>query len=92
MRLPWSLTCPDYAINKGLTPFISMQNFHNAAYREEEREMIPTLKVGDLLDWRCNHSHRQMMGIGCIPWSPLSRGFLSRPWKAEETLRVKTDS
>lgn len=22
-----------------------MQNFHNAAYREEEREMVPTLKV-----------------------------------------------
>jgi hypothetical protein len=22
-----------------------MQNFHNAAYREEEREMLPTLKV-----------------------------------------------
>jgi hypothetical protein len=35
----------DYAINNRLTPFISMQNFHNAAYREEEREMIPTLKV-----------------------------------------------
>ena len=35
----------DYAISKNLTPFISMQNFHNAAYREEEREMMPTLKV-----------------------------------------------
>jgi hypothetical protein len=35
----------DYAITNRLTPFISMQNFHNAAYREEEREMMPTLKV-----------------------------------------------
>jgi hypothetical protein len=35
----------DYAITNRLTPFISMQNFHNAAYREEEREMIPTLQV-----------------------------------------------
>ncbi|ORY21897.1 NADP-dependent oxidoreductase domain-containing protein [Naematelia encephala] len=67
----------NYAINNKLTPFISMQNFHNAAYREEEREMVPTLK---------------MFGIGMIPWSPLCRGFLARPWKAEETLRVKTDS
>lgn len=25
----------------GWTPFISMQNFYNLAYREEEREMIP---------------------------------------------------
>ncbi|KAK1924492.1 NADP-dependent oxidoreductase domain-containing protein [Papiliotrema laurentii] len=66
----------NYAINNKLTPFISMQNFHNAAYREEEREMLPTLKL---------------FGVGAIPWSPLCRGFLTRPWQAEETLRVKTD-
>lgn len=54
----------NYAIQKGLTPFISMQNFYNAAYREEEREMIPTL---------------EMFGVGAIPWSPLARGFLTRP-------------
>ena len=36
---------PDYAINNKLTPFISMQNHHNLVYREEEREMFPTLKV-----------------------------------------------
>ena len=34
----------------------------------------------------------QLFGTGCIPWSPLSRGFLARPWQAEETLRVKTDT
>ena len=38
---PWS----DYAINNKLTPFISMQNHYNLLYREEEREMFPTLKV-----------------------------------------------
>jgi len=37
---------PDYAINNHLTPFISMQNHYNLVYREEEREMFPTLKVG----------------------------------------------
>ena len=36
----------DYAINNNLTPFISMQNHYNLIYREEEREMFPTLKVG----------------------------------------------
>ena len=36
---------PDYAINNKLTPFISMQNHYNLIYREEEREMFPTLKV-----------------------------------------------
>lgn len=35
----------DYAINNKLTPFISMQNHYNVVYREEEREMFPTLKV-----------------------------------------------
>lgn len=42
---------PDYAINNHLTPFISMQNHYNLAYREEEREMFPTLKVGFLPRW-----------------------------------------
>ena len=36
---------PDYAIQHNLTPFISMQNHHSLVYREEEREMFPTLKV-----------------------------------------------
>jgi aryl-alcohol dehydrogenase-like predicted oxidoreductase len=35
----------DYAITNKLTPFISMQNHYNLLYREEEREMMPTLSV-----------------------------------------------
>jgi hypothetical protein len=35
----------NYAITNNLTPFISMQNHHNLVYREDEREMFPTLKV-----------------------------------------------
>lgn len=35
-----------YAITQNLTPFISMQNRYNLLYREEEREMLPLLKVG----------------------------------------------
>lgn len=35
----------NYAINNKLTPFISMQNHYNLVYREEEREMLPMLKV-----------------------------------------------
>ncbi|KAJ8514446.1 hypothetical protein ONZ45_g8011 [Pleurotus djamor] len=54
----------NYAINNGLTPFISMQNHHSLVYREEEREMFPTLKL---------------FGVGAIPWSPLARGLLTRP-------------
>ncbi|KAG8944646.1 hypothetical protein FRC03_001962 [Tulasnella sp. 419] len=46
-----------YALSHGLTPFNSMQNFHNAVYREEEREFMLLLKD---------------LGVGCIPWSPLA--------------------
>ena len=46
----------------GWTKFVSMQNHYNLAYREEEREMLPLLRD---------------MGVGCIPWSPLARGFLT---------------
>jgi 1-deoxyxylulose-5-phosphate synthase len=47
------------------TRFVSMQNFVNLMYREEEREMLPLCKAE---------------GIGVIPWSPLARGRLARPW------------
>jgi aryl-alcohol dehydrogenase-like predicted oxidoreductase len=47
----------------GMTKFVSMQNFYNLVYREEEREMLPLCRDA---------------GIGVIPWSPLARGFLGR--------------
>ncbi|KAJ6486442.1 Aldo/keto reductase [Mycena vitilis] len=66
----------DYAITHNLTPFISMQNQYSL-YREEEREMMPTLKH---------------FGIGSIPWSPLARGALTRPnTKTERTVRQEKD-
>ncbi|KAF8219811.1 aryl-alcohol dehydrogenase [Tricholoma matsutake] len=65
----------NYAITNKLTPFISMQNHYNLIYREEEREMFPTLK---------------MFGVGSIPWSPLARGLLTRPL-TEQTTRGNTD-
>ncbi|KAG9017563.1 hypothetical protein FRB90_000768 [Tulasnella sp. 427] len=65
----------NYAREHGLAQFISMQNLHNAIYREEEREMTPLL---------------QDLGVGMIPWSPLARGFLTRNLK-DETQRGKTD-
>ncbi len=52
-----------------------MQNHHNLVYREEEREMFPTLKH---------------FGVGAIPWSPLARGFVTRPL-GEQTARGKED-
>jgi aryl-alcohol dehydrogenase-like predicted oxidoreductase len=48
----------------GLERFQTMQNHYNLAYREEEREMLPL----------CDRE-----GIGVVPWSPLARGYLTRP-------------
>lgn len=30
-------------------------------------------------------------GVGLIPWSPVARGALTRPFGSRETLREKTD-
>ncbi|KAF4611740.1 hypothetical protein D9613_003722 [Agrocybe pediades] len=56
----------NYAIKNKLTPFICMQSYYCPIYREDEREMFPTLK---------------MFGVGSIsiPWSPLARNLLTRP-------------
>ncbi|EPQ52791.1 Aldo/keto reductase, partial [Gloeophyllum trabeum ATCC 11539] len=71
----------NYAINNGLTPFVSMQNHYSLVYREEEREMFPTLKVSNMV----------MFGVGSIPWSPLGRGILTRPLDAQATKRGAVD-
>ncbi|KAJ7285736.1 aryl-alcohol dehydrogenase [Mycena rebaudengoi] len=64
-----------YAIHNHLTPFISMQNHYSLLYREEEREMMPSLKL-----------HK----VGSIPWSPLARGLLTRPL-TEQSKRGSVD-
>ncbi|HET9148760.1 MAG TPA: aldo/keto reductase, partial [Acetobacteraceae bacterium] len=59
----------------GWTRFVSMQNYVNLLYREEEREMLPLCRAE---------------GIGVIPWSPLARGRLTRDWD-EGSARSETD-
>jgi len=59
----------------GWTRFVSMQNFYNLLYREEEREMLPL----------CADAR-----IAVLPWSPLARGRLTRDWSTE-TPRTRTD-
>jgi aryl-alcohol dehydrogenase-like predicted oxidoreductase len=62
----------------GWAPFISMQNYYNLIYREEERDMLHLCRAEK---------------IGVTPWSPLARGRLARPWSAEPpTERAKTDN
>ncbi len=61
----------------GWSSFVSMQNYYNLLYREEEREMLR------LCASEC---------IGVTPWSPLARGRLARPWSdTPASERAKTD-
>jgi aryl-alcohol dehydrogenase-like predicted oxidoreductase len=67
----------DLAGERGWSRFVSMQNYVNLLYREEEREMLPLCAA---------------QGVGVLPWSPLARGRLARPWTEEPTtLRERTD-
>ncbi len=75
-----------------------MQNHHSLVYREEEREMFPTLKVGiSIKRFHYHESHfcipiTQLFGVGAIPWSPLARGLLTRPLNdLKATSRGQTD-
>jgi aryl-alcohol dehydrogenase-like predicted oxidoreductase len=72
----WQFSKAQYTARlNGWTRFASMQNHYNLLNREEEREMMP-LCIAE--------------GVGVIPWSPLARGRLTRPW-GETTNRMATD-
>ena len=60
----------------GWTRFVSMQPELSLLYREEEREMLPLCRD---------------QGVGVIPWSPLARGRLARPW-GQATPRIDSDT
>ncbi|KAH7324298.1 putative oxidoreductase [Stachybotrys elegans] len=67
------------AEKNGWHKFISMQDYHSLLHREEEREMVPYCRSA---------------GIGLIPWSPLARGLLARPYQKSpenQTTRQTTD-
>lgn len=59
----------------GWARFVTMQGHYNLIYREEELEMLPL----------CYKE-----GVAVIPWSPLARGRLTRPW-GETTARLVSD-
>ncbi|MFJ4367397.1 aldo/keto reductase [Streptomyces chartreusis] len=62
----WQFSKMQYTAERhGWTKFVSMQNYYNLLYREEEREMLPLCAD---------------QGVGILPWSPLARGRLTRDW------------
>ncbi len=63
---------------RGWTKFISMQNYHNLLYREEEREMNPFCIA---------------TGVGLMAWSPNAQGALARPLaQIKNTARGKSET
>jgi aryl-alcohol dehydrogenase-like predicted oxidoreductase len=61
----------------GLERFRTMQNHYNLVYREEEREMLPLCQRED---------------VAVIPWSPLARGYLTRPKeRIDDTVRGESE-
>ncbi|RFA13042.1 alcohol dehydrogenase [Subtercola boreus] len=73
----WQFAKAQYTADLGgWTRFVSMQDHYNLIQREEEREMHPFC-----LD----------QGVGVLPWSPLARGRLTRPW-GEQTARDASDN
>jgi aryl-alcohol dehydrogenase-like predicted oxidoreductase len=72
----WQFSKLQYtATLNGWTRFVSMQDEYNLIQREEEREMF-----GLLAD----------SGVGSIPFSPLAKGRVCRPW-GERTHRGDVD-
>ncbi|KAK6197998.1 NADP-dependent oxidoreductase domain-containing protein [Scheffersomyces amazonensis] len=70
------------ADKNGWFKFISMQNYYNLLYREEEREM----------NYFCQEN---ILGkVGLIPWSPIAMGVLARPLNTESqnNRTAKTES
>ncbi|WP_435929282.1 aldo/keto reductase [Dryocola sp. BD613] len=59
----------------GWARFATMQDYYNLIYREEELDMLPLC-------------YRE--GVAVIPWSPLARGKLTRPW-GDTTARSVSD-
>ena len=68
----------DIARARGHAEFVSMQNFYNLIYREEEREMMKF----------CGFEN-----IAVIPWSPMARGYLAGSGVGHNaaTVRARTD-
>jgi aryl-alcohol dehydrogenase-like predicted oxidoreductase len=73
----WQFQAMQHAAEaNGWTRFVSMQDQYSLVEREDEREMMPLLAT---------------TGVGSMPWSPLAKGRLTRPWSDQQTPRATTD-
>jgi aryl-alcohol dehydrogenase-like predicted oxidoreductase len=73
----WQFATMQHAADlHGWTRFVSMQDQYSLMQREEEREMFGLLAA---------------QGVASIPWSPLAKGRLARPWGEPPTARSGND-
>ncbi len=73
----WQFATMQHAADLGgWTRFVSMQDQYSLLQREEEREMFGLL------------AHQ---GVSSLPWSPLAKGRLARPW-GQQTRRSENDA
>jgi aryl-alcohol dehydrogenase-like predicted oxidoreductase len=73
----WQFSKLQYtATMNGWTRFVSMQDQYSLIQREDEREMF-----GLLAD----------QGVSSLPWSPLAKGRVARPW-GQQTARTAIDT
>jgi aryl-alcohol dehydrogenase-like predicted oxidoreductase len=72
----WQFSKMQYiADQRGLARFVSMQDQYSLVQREEEREMFGLLED---------------QGVSSLPWCPLAKGRLARPY-GQETVRSNAD-
>ena len=72
----WQFSKMQYIADQhGLARFVSMQDQYSLVQREEEREMFGLLED---------------QGVSSLPWCPLAKGRLARPY-GQETVRSNAD-
>lgn len=92
-------TLQNIADRNGWHKFITMQNYYNLIYREEEREMVspslhplPTyIHTYILTSPSTQIPYCNDTGVALIPWSPIARGALTRPWTTRSSKRASSD-
>jgi aryl-alcohol dehydrogenase-like predicted oxidoreductase len=73
----WQFSKMQYIADQhGLARFVSMQDQYSLVQREEEREMFGLLED---------------QGVSSLPWCPLAKGRLARPY-GQETARSNADA
>jgi hypothetical protein len=87
--MAWSCSLSEYAIQNRLTPFISMQNFHNAMYREVSHSTKMTDNA-DGVGGKRDDAYSPAFRSGLYPLVTSSRWTLVDLFEVESTADIQT--